>query len=235
MRLISQTEVDEYLKDDWILRLLEEVGRPGDEQLAVQQWLAQTPAKRMAFSALYGDILGLTSRRRVLDVGGGITALTRVLAQSNDYYVLDILSHGGQEVADELEAELGRPVLIKADWLSHARATDGQYDVIIANDIFPNADQRLELFLKTYLPRTHELRMSLTFYNEPRFYLCRRVDGDEFLCMLAWDGRQTGYVLRDRVQAIVEPDFSILNESGSSVFANGRHVCLVTMIGDSGA
>ena len=148
---------------------------------------------------------------------------------------MDLLAHGGAAIAAALEWELGRKVLIQTDWLRYAEASSDHYDIVVANDIFPNADQRLELFLKAFLPRTRELRVSLTFYNEPRYYLCRRLDADEILCMLAWDGQQTANVLSRQRHAIIEPDFSIFSAAGASLYTNGRRVCLVTLTGGSGA
>ena len=231
MKLITQQELDAYLENDWVLDLLEEAGKAEDKPLATQQWLEQTPAKRLLFSALYGDLLDSAPHRRVLDIGGGISTVTRALAHANDYRIVDILAHGGAAIAAALEAELGRKVLTKGDWLRYAEASSDHYDVVVANDIFPNCDQRLELFLEAFLPRTRELRVSLTFYDRPRYYLCRRLDAEEILCMLAWDGQQIENVLSRQRHAIFNPDFTIFKGDRASVYPNGRHVCLVTFKG----
>ena len=68
-----------------------------------------------------------------------------------------------------METEVGRRFISRRDWLSF-NAT-GQFDVIIANDVFPNVDQRLVLFIEKFLPATQEIRLSLTYYNELRFYM----------------------------------------------------------------
>jgi hypothetical protein len=119
-------------------------------------------------------------------------------------------------------------VLIK-DWYE-AVIEDG-YDVVIANDLFPNVDQRLDLFLKRVLPRATEVRLALTYYNEPRFYFTKRVDADEILCMLAWDGSTVHQCLGKYQKYIYQPNFALLLTAAPSPFANRRQVCLVTLRG----
>lgn len=233
MRLLTGRDLEAYARNDWVLKLLEEERRPGDEALTVQRWLAGDAAKRAIFAELYGDLLAPVPGRRVLDVGGGISAATRALARGGEYRLLDLLAHGGEELAASLATARGSDVVIGSDWLSYAEANSELYDVVVTADLFPNVDQRLALFIETFLPRTRELRLSLTFHNSPRYYLCRRLDGDEVLCMLAWDGEQTAAVMARYKSAIVEPDFTAFSTSEPPLFANGRQVCLVRLQGDA--
>jgi hypothetical protein len=108
-----------------------------------------------------------------------------------------------------------------------------RYDLVIANDLFPNADQRLQLFIERALPIARVLRLSLTYYNRPRFYLTKRMDADEILCLLAWDGKQTANALVPFRDRIVLPDFAQFDEIDDSVFDNGRQVAVVTLRGDA--
>lgn len=233
MKLIDSRDLENYLHHDWVLDILRKEAQPGDESLILQRWLVDAPAKRVAFSDLYSDLFA-PSGRKILDVGGGITAATRALARAHDYCVVDILAHGGKQVADALAAELGRDIVVESDWLSYANATSGRYDVVIANDIFPNVDQRLDLFLNTFLPRAREVRLTLTFYNKPHYYLCRRIDGEEVFCVLAWDGERTGSVMARHKDAIVDPDLSIFASPAPSLYENGRLVCVATLKGAGG-
>ena len=106
-----------------------------------------------------------------------------------------------------------------------------RYDVVIANDLFPNVDQRLSLFIEKFLPVTKSLRLSLTFYDTPRFYQTKRIDGDEILTMLAWDRIQTRQLLDQYKAVIVKPDFSLFEKPNVSVYPNGRQVLILEMRG----
>jgi hypothetical protein len=230
MRQVTSCLLDAYCREDRIARLLIEESQPGDDLLAVQRWLRATPAKRLIYQMIYGDLL---DRRglRVLDVGGALSSLTRRLAAFHRYELIDLMAHDAPQCVASFRASLPRLSLRLADWWNCV--LDGSYDLIIANDLFPNVDQRLELFLERMLPLAGEIRLSLTYYNRPRFYMTRRVDGDEMLCILAWSGRQTAEALTPYAERIVFPDFAQFTDSDApSLFANGRQVSIVALRGD---
>ena len=83
MELMTRTTLDQYLGSDRILERIASLSTPGDENLTCQKWLLTTPAKRMIFDRLYGDLIdgNVTLKRRILDVGGGLTSFTRHLAK----------------------------------------------------------------------------------------------------------------------------------------------------------
>jgi hypothetical protein len=225
MKRITETLVEEYQRQDWVEGLI-----PADSRLVIDEWLRASIPKRTVFAHLYGDIIASPRNRRILDVGGGVSSLTPALCRACNYTLVDILSHGGLDELRAWEAEFGRKTLVESDW--HA-SLDGksQYDVIIANDLFPNSDQRLELFLERALPVASEIRLSLTFFNHSRFYMCKRVDGEEYLWLLAWTGRQTAFALERFADRIIAPDFSLLEGDQGSVYSNGRHIALATLRG----
>lgn len=225
MQRITATLLEGYQRDDWVRNLV-----PPEGGLVVDRWLRASVAKRMVFAALYGDILSSRGERRILDVGGGVSSLTPRLCEGCAYTLVDILSHGGREELRHWEKELDRKILIEDDWYN-ALDAELNYDVIVANDLFPNSDQRLELFLERALPLASEICLSLTFYNHPRFYMSKRIDADEFLWLLAWTGRQTAFALERFADRIVAPDFSVLEGDHNSVHSNGRHVALATLRG----
>ena len=68
--------------------------------------------------------------------------------------------------------------IYNGDWFSYKFE---KYDLIIANDVFPNADQRLELFLIKSLPHCKKLRLTITIDNDENFYTAKRLDGNEIL------------------------------------------------------
>jgi hypothetical protein len=207
---------------------LDSVARDGDEDLTCQRWLRETPAKRFIFHKLYGDLLS-GSGRKILDVGGGLTSMTRLLASKHDYTLVDLMAH---DPSSRVQGMLGTPQPLKIvmrDWYE-VSLEDG-YDIVVANDLFPNVDQRLDLFLSLSLPRAGEVRLALTYYNEPRFYRTKRVGADETLFMLAWDGETTRRCLIKHEQYIDKPNLGLLSTTVPSPFSNKRQVCLATLRG----
>lgn len=101
--------------------------------------------------------------------------------------------------------------------------------MVIANDLFPNVDQRLALFIDKLLPYCKEMRLLLTYYNSPRFYKVKRVDGNEIFYIQAWEGFQTKRFLEKYAERITNPDLDGLLENRPSIFPNGRLVCYVVL------
>jgi hypothetical protein len=229
LQLVTRADLRRYLADDPIAAMATVLALPGDTSLTCQRWLDQSPPKRLVFERLYGDLLRGEQRLRVLDVGGGLTAFTRELARRHDYVLVDLLAHDAGHAAVFREV-LGPLSLHVHDWYGYR--PDCDFDIIIANDVFPNVDQRLALFLSAFLPRTREIRLSLTYYESPRFYLARRLDADEVLCMLAWNGPLTRAALEPFVGRIRGPRLDLLSaRQEESVYPNGRQVCLVELDG----
>jgi hypothetical protein len=230
MRRIGRELLEQYRRDDRIVRLLASDSLAVDEALTSQRWLRETPAKRLIYDLLYGDLLD-GAGRHILDVGGGLSALTRRLASRHRYELVDLMAHDPPERLAALRASLGSAVIHDRDWWECRFA--GPYDVVVANDLFPNADQRLGLFLERVLPIAREVRLSLTFYNNPRFYVTKRVDADEIFCVLAWDGRQTAAALAPFRDRIAMPDFGAFDCNEDWVFDNRRQVVVATLQGDA--
>lgn len=228
MYLVNERDLSEYISTDIVNHWLDRYSLATDEDLVCQRWLRQSSAKRYIFRQIYGDLLMKSGRVKVLDVGGGVTGLTRELATRHLYTLSDILSHYDMKsvltIANQVKSEFIRA----QDWLS--LDTDS-YDLVIANDIFPNVDQRLDIFLERFLPQTKAIRLSLTYYDTPRYYLARRIDAEEVLCMLAWNGADVRRVLEKYFESIVSADFRIFGNEGRSAFANGRQVVLVELKG----
>jgi hypothetical protein len=219
----------EYQTHDHILLWLREIMQPGDETFASHRWLQDSLPKRMIYAYLYSDLLEhQCPRRRVLDVGGGFTALTRRLNRQHDYWLMDILAHDPPEAMRRAEMQLGRAFWINMDWHD---AEPACYDIVIANDLFPNVDQRLALFIRKFLPGCTEMRLSLTYYNTERWYRVRRTDADEVFHILAWDAPQVCKALEPYADQFVRSDLNELLQDRPSLFANGRQVCAITLRG----
>jgi hypothetical protein len=125
---------------------------------------------------------------------------------------------------------IGKDFWIDKDWGEYT--PEGEYDLIIANDLFPNIDQRLGGFLRKYLPHCRELRMALTFYNTPNWYEVKKLGGDEILTMLAWNGGQVRETLQRYQQSFVIVPHWELFDSMESIFPDGRQVCIVKLLGE---
>jgi hypothetical protein len=221
---------EEYSKEDVVLRLLKTACQPGDDKFTSHRWLVDSLPKRMISYHMYGDLLNNKGEyKKVLDVGGGYTALSRLLIESYDYTLLDIMTHDDHQVLLNMERSLGKRFWENADWYQFDPG--GGYDLIVANDLFPNVDQRLDHFLEKYLPLCREMRISLTYYNSPRWYRVKRTDADEVFHMMAWNGDDVSRVLQKYVHRISEPRLELFREDGPSLFANKRQVCLVTFRG----
>jgi hypothetical protein len=228
MYLVNQNKISHYLIDDCVSSWLDQYSVASDEDLVCQRWIRQSPAKRFIFSAMYGDLLTGEHPLRVLDVGGGLTGITRILSNRHNYVLADLLAHDDPKIAQTMREQAGWDFISTQDWATLEVDT---YDLIIANDIFPNVDQRLEIFLERFLPCTKRMRLSLTYYDTPRFYMTRRVDADEMLCMLAWNGEHLASVLKKYAAQIVGANFGIFLQPEKSVYPNGRQVCLIDFAG----
>jgi hypothetical protein len=223
--LIDTRIVAEYAQRDWIRDRLDAASVRWDEELTCQRWLRQSMAKRAVFAELYGDLMQ-SQGRRVLDVGGGVTAFTREFSSRHDYTLVDLMAHDS-EMIEEAQAMLPSSRFIAEDWF--ATPVNQRFDVVIANDLFPNVDQRLERFVEKFLPYCDEMRLSLTYYPDGRWYTTKRVDADEIFTVVAWNGERTANALRTFAQHVVDANWDLLATPMESPYPNGRQVCLLRL------
>ena len=224
MYVITKEVIEPFGTDDPILRFLEEKG--GVDGLTCDQWLKSSLPKRYIFDDFYSDLLHSNEKKSVLDIGGGVTSFTEQLVSKHDYFLAELLAHGGNKYIEKLESESNKAFLLSNDWYE---IESRNYDLVVANDIFPNVDQRLEMFLDKYVPLAKRMKLSLTFYEDNRFYFTKRLGCEEVLCYLAWDSSQILQVLRKYKDRIVNYDESVFDGLGESVYPNGRHVCLLEL------
>ena len=230
MKIFDQSLLQEYEKEDIILDLIKGQALQKDVGFTSHRWLAESLPKRMIYFHMYGKLLEARCLpMRIIDVGGGYTALSRLLTANHDYTLLDIMAHDDHTALLDLEHSLGKRFWENADWYEFN--PKGNYDLVIANDLFPNVDQRLEQFLEKYLPACREMRLSLTYYNSPRWYRVKRTDADEIFHMMAWSGDDVVRLLQKYVHRILEPRLELFQKDSPSLFANKRQVCLVTLCG----
>lgn len=219
MKLYTKKDLGKYLENDWILKEINKY--PKDDIFVSQKWLKEIPAKRMIYADVYGELLK-TKGKKILDVGGSFCGLSRILVKNHDYTLIDIMAHESQERIKKVESEIGK-FWVDSDWLDFEIKTN--YDLIIANDIFPNVDQRLGKFIKKFIPYAKSIIITLTCYEEDRFYKVKRIDADEIFTIQPWTSSITSLVLTEALGQQVP----VLEKTRESVFKNGRIVYKVIL------
>jgi trans-aconitate methyltransferase len=225
MKACSAADLAAYLADDWVLREIQ--AHPEDAQFISQRWLRKLPPKRMMFADLYGDLLH-TEGKRILDIGGGFSSFSRTLVERHDYTLVDPMLDESTEHREEIKRVLGAR-WVTSDWRNFP--SEGTYDLVIANDVFPNVDRGLEEFLHTVASRS-EVRLTLTCYDRERalarlfemavrkaYPYFRRVNADAVAFTHAPTTRETAHMLAHALG-----DHAPTLEPGPSLFENGRIV-----------
>ena len=220
--------LDAYLKKDRVLTCLQANECVRDKDFTTHQWLLDMPEKRLIFEHMYPELFIEDTPVKILDIAGGYSSLTRKLVKHHEYTLVDLMVHDSHELVKSVADEGNFPWACE-DWNDFKPQT---YDVIVANDIFPNADQRLDMFIEKYLPYCKILRISITCYNNPQFYRVQRVDAAEILHIQAWGGVPTERVLLKYENRIQTPNLDILKFEGESLFKNQRQVFFVELRGD---
>lgn len=209
----SSLELETYLKNDEIASLLKKY--PECDVFACQKWLLEMPAKRLIYADVYGELLKSTGKK-ILDIGGGYCALSNILAENHDYTLVDIMAHDREIFQDMVKNS--KINWVDSDWADFSPKT--KYDYIIANDLFPNVDQRLESFIKKFKDFADKIIVTLTTHEKERVYKVKRIDADEYLTMRAWNSEITALVLRETLGQ----DIKLERPEGEAIFKNGRSV-----------
>ena len=99
MKIYGEADLHAYMKEDWIAGMLDECTEEAEQHIRTQEWLVTMDNKRMIYADMYGDLLQEEKPAvRVLDVGGGYNALTKVLARNCAYTLLDFVAHDKVDV-----------------------------------------------------------------------------------------------------------------------------------------
>jgi hypothetical protein len=209
VKIFDQHDLDEYQIDEndipWYV-----LGDTG-----TGRWLLDSMPLRMIFKEVY-DPLFKSRGTKVLDVGGGYNELVNKLGSHHDYTLVDLMVHDKPSTGMRVD-------LIQDDWLN---IVPEYYDTIISNNLFPYVDQRLELFLDKFLPWCRKMRLSLTYYNFPKWYKTQRTDAEEVMHLLQWNGNDLCRVLTPYTDCD-----GLLEYNPPSLFSNGRQVCFIELDG----
>jgi len=228
MKPYSQKNLNEYLKDDWVLKELQKY--PKDDVFISQKWMKEIPAKRMIYADVYGELLK-TKGKKILDVGGGFCGLSRKLFENHDYTLVDIMTAGNGEKLRNIEKEVRRDFWHNTDWDEFE--VKEVYDLIIANDIFPNVDQRLGKFLRRFKNKARGTIITITCYDQKNrlvdlverviayaYNKIKRVNGDKIIFIKCPGTNETNKILKENLDGSAPS----LEKGGESIFKNGRTV-----------
>ena len=223
LNIVNKNQLNNYLLDDWIEKSINDLLDDKVELYTSDKWLLESASKRCIYDLLYGDISSPRRKLRILDVGGGLSSLSATIFQNSDYEVLDLFHHQSCSELKKFCSTYDSVKLIQEDWEKFELSHD--YDFIIANDLFPNVDQRLDEFINKFSSYCTELRLSLTYYNSKRCYKVKRVDADEYFFIKPFNGKQLHSVLESLIDPLDQATLEKLKFGKSSIFQNGRQVC----------
>lgn len=190
-----------------------------------QKWLEAQPEKLFVHDLFYEFALG-RRKFKVLDVGGGVTIDTLCFSHIHKYSLIDF----GVCKKTLLKDVPAMHEVFCGDWLDF-KIGNRKYDYVLSNDLFPNVDQRLGLFLDKFLPCCKTIRMSLTYHQNNRWYAVSRPNGEK-LTMLAWDADYLSLVLSKHQSRIISPFIDLRGVQHESIFKNGRSVVFIEFRGD---
>jgi hypothetical protein len=219
--------------DEMCLPLAREAARRF-ERLGVRgasnDWLLAYEWKRVIAWLMYHDLLAEGSSRDILEIGSGLSGLSFALSLHHRYVAIEKAMHETAETYRRVEMDLGRAIFKLRDWTDEDSSDD--LDLVVANDVFPNVDQRLYEFVASYLPRARELRLSLTYYENTAFEVTRESSGER-LVIKPWGLREvrrfvsdisTAYDLAIAPTAVDELTYE--NYEGT-LFTNRRNIVLL--------
>jgi len=229
LEIVSNHCLNHYLKNDWIFHELNLLRDEKKDLYTTDTWLLSAPAKRCIFNLLYGDLRNASTKMRVLDVGGGLSCFAWSQFEKIDYKVLDLFHHESPQALHKFSKAFPSAKLIHSDWEQFEITNN--YDLIIANDLFPNVDQRVDEFIEKFSSHTTEIRLSLTYYNQRRCYQVKRVDADEVFFIRPWNGQQLHTALSPFMEPIQHDTFERLTLGKESIFENGRQICTISIKG----
>ena len=231
MKLVDQNFVDAYLEDDWVAAFLSRPESCFFDACASQSWLHQSKVKRAIFASLYGDILRGGSRLKIADVGGGLSAFSKTLSDIHDYTLVDIMAHDYAR-KQEISEAIPNVRLLASDW-SEVDFEREEFDLIIANDLFPNVDQRLREFLGTIAMCGTRSLLTLTWHQGARYYRVQRIDAEEIMTIQAWNGSMVSDALTRYQTKINNYESEIFRNVGQSIWENERYVAICELNGNA--
>jgi hypothetical protein len=187
------------------------------------KWMLENTNKISIYFELYKDLMGLP--KNIFDIAGGISEMTPMLSQRNNYFLVDPLTY--VEHNDDFTKFLldNRINLITEDWLDYLGDNITENDYIVSNDFFPNVDQRLQIFLAIAKQKQFNFRITLTWFSFNKFYKVKRIDCEESMIVSQYSDEILKTVLKDYVP--ISEIEEVINSAKDTFFENKRKICIL--------
>ncbi|MBT3604116.1 MAG: hypothetical protein HOE48_01945 [Candidatus Latescibacteria bacterium] len=192
------------------------------------QWLLDMPWKRpVAFMMLADLVQPDQPAKEILEIGGNLSYFTYELAKHHNYILVDKATHETEDNYHKVETQIKKTFVHNCDWADFT--SKSHYDIVIANDIFPNVDQRLYEFVDRFLPQTQEMRLTLTYYEDTSFEVQRLASG-EMLTMRPWGLRDIRHFMTHLAQTYpsmckdIDQSQLVYHDYSGTLFSNRRNV-----------
>lgn len=227
IRRLCKTDLDKYLKDDYLLDLAKPELEKENEliKFGCNNWLLNSAPKRLIYDYMYGDLLNHrkeSKKLKILDIGGGIILPQKIIASNHNLTVIDLLAHDNKIFAKKF-SEKNNINLIEDDWLNEV-SKGVKYDLVIANDIFPNVDQRLDIFFEIIKNLSKNIRILLTYHQSNKFYKVKRIDAEEIMYINSWDEKDILYSLHKNSILPSNSQKESIKKKLPSLYSNGRSI-----------
>lgn len=201
---------------------LQELNLSGTNFLS-DRWMKENPNKLSIYLNMYQDLFN--SNNEIFDIGGGISILSKLLSMGNNYTLIDPLVN---EPRSEILLNFliaNRIRHIENDWYEILEKQVKKESVVVANDFFPNIDQRIVAFLELAERKKFYFRITLTWYSFLKYYKVQRTDADEQMILAQFQEFDIEKILAKYIEKS-RIDY-VLNNATDSFFENQRKICIL--------
>lgn len=230
---LTSEKISSYMKNDWIKEFIESSYQEINEEkyYVSDVWLLKNKAKRALWDLIYTPQIQM-EKKSILDVGGGYSVLSKKFAERNKYTLIDPLYH---EVSRSDQIDLlmkqDQQIRINGDWYHYLSNNEECYDTIVANDVFPNVDQRFLDFLAITKQRFSKLILSLTYFENLNWYLTKRVNLEEHITVRSWRDIDIFRVISDLYDCSFDQYIIQTKSPDENFFFNKRKIMICRIEG----
>ena len=131
------------------------------------RWLLDLKWKIPVAGMMFDDVLNQKQKLDILEIGGSISWFTLELLKNHNYQLIEKAYTDSKINYNKVQKLAKKDFVVIDDWFNFK--IEKNYDVIIANDIFPNVDQRLDFFIEKVIGNSTNIRILLTYFNDSFF------------------------------------------------------------------
>jgi len=197
------------------------------------EWLLKLDWKIPVSGLMFDDLINTDKKQKILEIAGSLSWFTLELLSKHDYTLIEKGFHENLSDYKNMQDIVEHKFVILEDWYDF-NITEN-YDLIIANDLFPNADQRLYEFIDKYIDFAKNIRLTLT-YSENTFFEVKRLESGETLYMRPWGLRnikdffnflyESYNITTDHAEIFAEIKYQNLKDI---VFQNNRNILFLEL------